>query len=83
MIEIDDGVRTPDPLLKFVPADDFTRPFDKAGQYSKWLALQLDPATRLPQLSRLQVGLEYSKTDLRDCITVRRHDVALNLKSSM
>jgi hypothetical protein len=74
MIEIDDGVGAPHSLLKFVPADDLTCSFDKAGKYSKWLALQLDPATRLPKLSRLQIGLKYSKTDLRDCIAMRRHD---------
>jgi hypothetical protein len=83
MIEIDDGVGSPHSLLKFVSTDDLTCSFDKAGQYPERLALQLDLAARLPKLSRLQIGLKYPKTYLRDCIAVRRHDVALKPKSSM
>jgi hypothetical protein len=74
MIEIDYGVRAPHSLLKFVSADDFPRPLDEAGKYPKRLALQFDPAAGFPKLSRLQIGLKYSKTDLRDCIAMRRHD---------
>jgi hypothetical protein len=83
MIEIDDSVRTPHSSLKFVPANDLAGPLDKAREHPKRLALQLNPATGLPEFSRLKIGLKYSKTYLRDCIAMRRHDVALKLKSSM
>src|SRR3982751_2661187 len=51
MVEIDIGVRWPEPVAQLLPRDDLPRPFQKFGQHLKRLLLQLDLEAAAAQFS--------------------------------
>ena len=61
MVEIDDGVRAPKPLLNFFASHHFTRTLQQADQHPKRLGLESNAGARFAQFSRLGVGLEESE----------------------
>ena len=58
VIELDEGIGSPERLPKLLARDHFVGPLDQDLQDAKGLLRQLQPHPLLPQLASIEVGLE-------------------------
>ena len=63
VFEVHESVRWPDPLLKFRPGEDFSRPFQQRLQYLEGLLWEFQLDAVLAQLSALQIHFETVEAD--------------------
>jgi hypothetical protein len=71
VIEIDDGLRSPNQLAQVLAGDHLAGPLDQGSEDLKWLALQVYPDTILPQFACAEVRFKYAKTNLVDLKPMR------------
>jgi hypothetical protein len=67
LIEVDEGVVTPEFLDDFGASDDLTWARQEESQDAEWLRLELYANARSPQFSRPKIGFEYSEANDRSC----------------
>ena len=65
VVEVDDGVSTPEAKLKILPGNDLTGTLEEHGENLKGLRLQLDPETSLPEFAALEIHLEEPEGEFR------------------
>ena len=77
MVEVDNGVVRPEPLLDFLAGDDLVPTFNQHSQNLEWLFPQNDPALAFgpngAQLTRLQVKFKPSKANATQQTRFRDH----------
>jgi hypothetical protein len=79
VVEVDVGVRGPEPQAQVVAGDDVPRPLEEDGQHGEGLAQQPDLDPLSMQLAGGEIGLEDSETD--SAHHGRRHSVVLRPSS--
>ena len=65
VVEVDDGVTTPEAELEVFAGDDLSGALEERGENLKGLRLQLDAETGLPEFAALEVHLEEPEGEFR------------------
>ena len=60
-LEVDEGLRSPQTLTKFVAGDDLSRPTEQQLEYLKCLVRKPDPQAAPAKLARPWIELEYAE----------------------
>jgi hypothetical protein len=63
MVEVSKTVFRPNTGLQFLAGDQVSRVFQQDLQYSEGLILEFDAAPRLTDLSGMEIGLKFPKTN--------------------
>ena len=63
MVEVDEGLGSPQPVPKLFPSDDLTRPFEQHRENLKRLFRKSELHAVLSQLAGSNIDLEYAETE--------------------
>ena len=74
VVEIDESVSRPKPLLQFFAGHHFSGMLDQRGQYLKWLLLDFYFQSVLSEFARAQINLKHAKAAMPARLSAFSHE---------